>query len=161
MEELDKQKFVDLVYDNINIIRKICAIYSNRNYEDLQQDIIYQLWKSYPSFKEKSKFQTWMYRVALNTVLLGERKKKIQLTEWNENIENQRSEFEDDISEQVTLLYRHISNLNDVDKAITFLYLENCSYEEISKITGLKVNNVSVRLVRIKEKLRKMFDQTT
>ena len=58
------------------------------------------------------------------------------------------------------VLYAHISKLKDLDKTIIFLYLEQCSYEEISKITGISIKNVSVRLVRIREKLRSRLSST-
>jgi RNA polymerase sigma-70 factor (ECF subfamily) len=128
--------------------------------EDLQQEIIYQLWKSFPSYKGSAKFQTWMYRVALNTALLGLRAKKIKYTEISENETNLSfqpfRETEEDT--KVKHLYHHISKLKDLDKAIIFLYLEQCTYEEISEITGMNIKSVSVRLVRIREKLRKMFN---
>lgn len=77
MENPSKETFVNLVYDNINIIYKISRLYSSMADEDLQQEIIYQLWKAYPTFKGELKFQTWMYRVALNTAIVGIRKKKL------------------------------------------------------------------------------------
>jgi RNA polymerase sigma-70 factor (ECF subfamily) len=154
----DKSEFVELVYENIQIIYKICSIYSHRHDKDLQQEIIFQLWKSYPQFKKQSKFQTWMYRVALNTALLRYRKKRIRISELKETdilIEEETESDED--AEQVKLLYMHISKLNKIERAVIFLYLEQCSYQEIGKITGLSAKNVSVKLVRIREKLRKMF----
>lgn len=161
MNEDERKFFVDLVYQNINIILKICNIYSeNNDREDMKQEIIYQLWKSYPAFKGKSKFQTWMYRVALNTALLSFRKKKLNYSE----IPADEIHIPDDINEdnelqsRVKELYNHIAKFNDLDKAITFLYIEQCSYQEISEITGINGKNVSVRLVRIKDKLRKMFN---
>ena len=119
MDESKKNEFVDLVFNNINIIHKICAIYSDKDDEDLKQDIIYELWKSYSSFEGRSKFQTWMYRVALNTVLLGLRKKQLITTELDENSLNTSDPFTENQSEQLVLLYNHISKLSDIDKAIT------------------------------------------
>lgn len=158
MSELAKSEFVELVYDNIQIIYKICSIYSHRQDEDLQQEIILQLWKSFPSFKKKSKFQTWMYRVALNTALLRYRKKSISFSELKESaVEIEEANEHDQVSEQIEILYQKISKLNNLEKAIIFLYLERCSYQEIGQITGISAKNVSVKLVRIKGKLKKMF----
>ena len=157
MGNSSKETFVSLVYDNINIIYKICRIYASADTEDLQQEIIYQLWKAFPSFQGRSKFQTWMYRVALNTAIVGFRKKKISTIplshEYNDLIEEN-----DSTDHQISLLYQLIGTLDDVEKAVIFLYLEKCSYEEISKVLGLTPNNVGVKLNRIKKKLRVMFD---
>ena len=163
MPEVNKEYFVEMVFKHIAIIYKICNMYAEESEKsDLQQEIIYQLWKSYPSFKGEAKFQTWMYRVALNTALLGLRASKKSLEVSDNDIEISHEPSEDyEMEMQIKQLYFHISNLNDIDKAITFLYLEQCSYEEISEILGLTVKNISVRIVRIKEKLRKMFNNKT
>ena len=150
-----------MVYQHVGIIYKICNLYAaEEDREDLKQEIIYQLWQSYPSFRGDSKFQSWMYRVALNTAMLGLRARKVKYTPLSD-----RDEEIPDIpgadsreEEKVRQLYHHISKLKDLDKTIIFLYLEQCSYEEIAEITGISTKNVSVRLVRIREKLRVLFN---
>jgi len=164
MHDKTKDYFVDMLFKHISIIYKICNMYaveSERN--DLQQEIIYQLWRSFPSFRGEAKFQTWIYRVALNTALLGLRVKKIKYTEISEKEINIPYETynDNDINLKVKQLYSHISKLNHIDKTIIFLYLEQCSYQDISEITGINKKNISVRLVRIREKLRKMFKTQT
>lgn len=164
MPEKTQKYFVDMVFKNIAIIYKICNMYAKESEKnDLQQEIIYQLWRSFPSYRGEAKFQSWMYRVALNTALLGLRAKKIKYAEISENEINLPCEpySKDDKNIKVKQLYYHISKLNDLDKTIIFLYLEQCTYEEISEITGINKKNISVRLVRIKEKLRKMFNIKT
>jgi RNA polymerase sigma-70 factor (ECF subfamily) len=161
----DKAYFVEMIYTHMGIIYKICKLYAaEEDRDDLKQEIIYQLWRSYPTFRGDSKFQSWMYRVALNTAMLGLRAIKVKYTRLNEHV----LEISDDSVEQqdeeirIKFLYKQISNLKDLDKTIIFLYLEQCSYEEIAEITGISTKNVSVRLVRIKEKLRaKLHMQTT
>ena len=149
-----------MVYNHVGIIYKICNLYAaEEDKEDLKQEIIYQLWKSYPSFRRESKFQSWMYRVAINTAMLGLRARKVKYTSLSQHEfeipdEQWKGSREDD---RVRQLYFHISKLKDLDKTIIFLYLEQCSYEEIAEITGISTKNVSVRLVRIREKLRKLF----
>ena len=163
MTEAQKNYFVDMVFDNINIIHKICNIYSDgSNREDLKQEIIYQLWKSYPKFSAQSKFQTWMYRVALNTALLSFRKKKLIYTELTtEELKVSDADRENaDVKSKINELYRHIGTLNDLDKAVTFLYIEKFSYKEISEIMGISEKNVSVKLVRIKNRLRELFNSS-
>ena len=149
-----------MIYSNMGIIYKICKLYAEReDQEDLKQEIIYQLWKSYPSYRGESKFQSWMYRVALNTAMLGLRARKMKYTGLtDQELKTSEDPFEkQDEEARVKQLYRQISKLKDLDKTIIFLYLEQCSYEEIAEITGISKKNVSVRLVRIREKLRKML----
>lgn len=149
-----------MIYEHMGIIYKICNLYAaEEDRDDLKQEIIYQLWQSYPSFRGDSKFQTWMYRVALNTAMLGLRAKRIKYTSLSEIEEEMPEETGSGSPDEeiVRQLYAHISKLKDLDKTIIFLYLEECSYEEIAEITGISAKNVSVRLVRIREKLRKQF----
>ena len=144
----------------MGIIYKICKLYAERkDQEDLKHEIIFQLWKSYPTYRGDSKFQSWMYRVALNTAMLGLRARKMKYTGLtDQELKTSEDPFEkQDEEARVKLLYRQISKLKDLDKTIIFLYLEQCSYEEIAEITGISTKNVSVRLVRIREKLRKML----
>jgi len=159
--EKDKAYFVDMVYNHVGIIHKICNLYAaEEDREDLKQEIIYQLWQSFPSFRGDSKFQSWMYRVALNTALLGLRASKIKytpLSDRDDEIPDEPATGSRD-NEKVRLLYSHISKLKDLDKTIIFLYLEQCTYDEIAEITGISTKNVSVRLVRIREKLRILFN---
>jgi len=160
----DKAKFVEMVYTHMGIIYKICKLYAaEEDRDDLKQEIIYQLWLSYPTFRGDSKFQSWMYRVALNTAMLGLRAKKVKYTSLNEHA----LEISDDAAERqveeirIKELYKQIAKLKDLDKTIIFLYLEQCSYEEIAEITGISTKNVSVRLVRIREKLRAKLNMQT
>jgi len=153
----DKAYFVEMIYTHMGIIYKICNLYADgEDREDLKQEIIYQLWRSYPNYRGDSKFQTWMYRVALNTAMLGLRARKMKYTGLTDKellISEDPSELQEKEA-RVKQLYRQIYKLKDLDKTIIFLYLEQCSYEEIAEITGISSKNVSVRLTRIREKLR-------
>lgn len=160
-EVANKAYFVEMVFEHMRIIYKICKLYAaEEDQEDLKQEIIYQLWKSYPSFRGDSKFQSWMYRIALNTAMLGLRARKQKYSRLSDHEFEVHSEPQDYPEEEsrIRQLYKHISKLKDLDKTIVFLYLEECSYEEIAEITGISIKNVSVRLVRIREKLRKLFN---
>jgi RNA polymerase sigma-70 factor (ECF subfamily) len=101
-----------------------------------------------------------MYRIALNTAMLGLRAPRQKYSRLSDHDLDIRAEAEvyPEEDQKIRLLYTHISKLKDLDKTIVFLYLEECSYEEIAGITGISVKNVSVRLVRIREKLRKLFN---
>ncbi len=153
-----EQEFLDNVIRNEDMIHKICNIYSS-NYEekqDLKQEIVYQLWRSFPSFRGDSKFQTWMYRVALNTAIYFNKKKTPTTTDLS-NIEAEEDASYIELEEQLRKLYLAIRTLNQIDRAIVFLYLERHSYEQIGEIVGITIKNVSVRIVRIKEKLRQII----
>jgi RNA polymerase sigma factor (sigma-70 family) len=152
--------FVANLNQNIRIVHQVCHTYFPRDRlerEDVFQDIMYQLWKSYPQFKWESKFSTWMYKVALNTAITSIRRstrnpRNEELTEsvarapdLNEHMNRE---------EEIDLLHEAIAALTDIDKAIILLHLEDHNYDEIASITGLTRTNVSVRLVRIKRALK-------
>ena len=153
-----KKEFSELIERNQAIIHKITMVYASGqvNREDLFQEICLQLWKSYPNFREEAKFSTWMYRVALNTAISNVRKEKKTLL--FEPIKENDTILEDsnDENEKSQLLYKAISKLNRIDKAIILLWLEEKNYEEIASIMGTSKNNVSVKMVRIKRKLEEL-----
>ena len=160
--QLDSGAFIEHVENNSRIIHKVCNIYCNTlvEKEDMKQEIILQLWRSYPQFQQRSKFSTWMYRIAINTAITNIRKsKRNPLIESVFEDNNQVAEKEDipDLSEEINELYRAISKLNETEKAIIMLYLEEKPYKEIGEIIGISEKNVSVKLVRIKSKLQKIM----
>jgi RNA polymerase sigma-70 factor (ECF subfamily) len=153
-----EQEFTNLIREHQGIIFKITTMYSNNDQDqkDLYQDIVYQLWKSFGSFRNESKISTWMYRVAMNTAITHFKKRKrspsavsidkLVLTE----METENKELE----EKIGLLYRHINQLDLLDKGLMLLLLEGRKYEEIAEITGLSQTNVGTRISRIKRKLQ-------
>lgn len=156
-----KEKFITAIKTNEGIIYKMASIYTDTidDRNDLIQEIIYNLWKSFDSFNQKSSFSTWMYRVAMNVAIYNLKmlKRKVitvpiegQYLYFNEN-ENQHFE------EKLNLLKQHIENLNLLDKGIVMLYLENKSYQEIAEIIGISESNVGTKIARIKEKLKKQI----
>ena len=155
----DKETFISLVNQNLGIIHKVSLTYCYNctDREDLVQEIFLQLWRSYGSYKGESRFSTWLYRVALNTAINSIRKKKDHVI--METLPDNRSYEVRDIEkeEQTRLLFSAISQLNKIDKALIFLWLEERKYDEISEITGLSKTAVSVRLVRIRKKLEEII----
>lgn len=154
--------FVKKISENNGIIHKVCNIYCNDSEEkkDMMQEITLQLWRSFPNFKGKAKFSTWMYRIALNTAITNIRRSKTNpifeaLSEKQYNI----TEKEDIpvLDEEINKLYKAIAKLNDIEKGIILLYLEKKSYAEIGEIIGLKEKNIGVKIVRIKTKLKKLL----
>jgi len=162
IQKPNKKAFSELIEQYQAIIHKVTMVYANgrADREDLFQEICLQLWKSYPNFREEAKFSTWMYRVALNTAISNVRKEKRSLLFEPLRDNDRITEEGNDEKDKVKLLYRAISKLNRIDKAIILLWLEEKNYEEIASIMGTSKNNVSVKLVRIKRKLEELVLET-
>jgi len=150
--------FEKLVFDNQQLIHKVCNIYgkTEADKQDLFQEITIQLWKSFASFENKSKFSTWLYRVALNTAITQKRKENRQpltnpLSEKEMRIPN--NDATDIDEDELLALQIAIRQLKPTDRAIIFLYLEERSYQEIAEIIGITPKNVGVKIVRIKARL--------
>lgn len=155
-----EKEFTALIEEHQAIIHKITRIYEIQSEErqDLFQEIVYQLWKSYPSFSGASKFTTWMYRVALNTAITIYRSRRITYTSVNDfNFSLKTEDDSEETEEQLRELYKAIQQLNDIDKAIIFLYLENHSGKEIADAIGISEVNVRVRMNRIKTRLKELM----
>lgn len=144
------------------IIYKVCNLYGldQEDKNDMFQEIVLQLWKAFPSFRQESKQSTWMYRIALNNAITNFRKtskrpdrRGISADEFQ--IPDLGAYPEED--EQMSMLKRAINCLTEVEKAIILLYLEEKSYEEISQIIGISKSNVGVKISRIKIKLEKII----
>jgi RNA polymerase sigma-70 factor, ECF subfamily len=161
-QKQNKKAFSELIQKNQAIIHKITRVYENgwADREDLFQEICLQLWKSYPNFREEAQFSTWMYRVALNTAISNIRKTKNSISFEPLRDTDRISDEKSDEKEKLKLLYRAISKLNRIDKAIILLWLEEKNYEEIAAIMGTSKTNVSVKLVRIKRKLEELVNET-
>ncbi len=160
-QELEK-KFLSDFEKNQNIVHKICRVYTtNQNaHNDLFQEITIQLWKNYGKFRGDSKFSTWMYRVALNTAISLYRKstrtvKTQDISDFTYKIQSE--EYDDTEEQQLKALYKAIHRLNDIDKALIFLYLENKAYKEISETLGISEVNARVKMNRAKDKLKKIL----
>jgi RNA polymerase sigma factor (sigma-70 family) len=157
-----KELFLDIFEKNIGIIIKVSRIYTKvtQDREDLINDITLELWKSFKSFNGNSKISTWIYRVALNTSMNYNRKKRnyslfISINDFK------KDDFfpwliEQDNSSESEVLYDCIDELNKINKAIILLYLDGNSYDEISEIMGISKTNVGTRISRIKEQIRNL-----
>lgn len=157
-----EKNFVQLVKQHQGLIHKVALMYESdpeaRN--DLFQEIVLQLWKSFPSFRGEAKITTWMYRIALNTAISGLRRKNRKLPtedihDRHLNIsENQEADhFEEDLQR----LQWAIRQLSEIDRAMILMALEEVPYEEIAETIGITQNNVRVRMNRIRERLRKLM----
>ena len=151
-----------MIKENEQIILKVCHVYCKApaDQEDLYQDILIQLWRSYPDFKGRSKLSTWMYRIAFNTAISRFRKQK--KTPISQPIADNHPTTENDgDQESIAHLYHAIEDLNKVEKAITLLYLEDLKYREIGEVLGLSETNVGYKINRIKKKLKQKLKQHT
>ena len=124
--------------------------------EDLYQEIVFQLWKSFDSFGEKSKLSTWMYRVAMNTTIYNLKSSKRQVNTIPIDMDTDLFAEEVDKSEEARIkqLYDNIQTLNLLERGIILLYLEGKSHQEIAEIIGITSSNVGTKILRIKEKLK-------
>jgi len=154
-----EKEFENLIHEKQRIIYKICKTYrdSREDQEDLFQEIVYQLWKSFPSFKGESKISSWMYRIALNTAIAIYRKQKLRVDYLDKMPEQIHSDVPQQVSENEERMFRALRTLNDTEKALISLFLEGFSYQEIAAITGITETNTGVRLNRIKNKLKQIL----
>lgn len=151
-----QQRFLDMLLEHQRIVHKVCALYAAgaQDREDLQQEIVLALWRSIPSFRGEARVTTWMYRVALNVALLRRRRRDVRREVAIEEEPPARPGLDEEGDEGARLLHECIRELPEVDRAIVLLHLEKHSYEEIAALTGLTRSNVSVRIVRLKDRLR-------
>lgn len=153
-----EQEFVTLIQEYERVIYKVCYLYTtpHATLNDLYQEVVINLWKAYPKFRNECKISTWIYRISLNTCISFIRKEKnipeiVTLSQIADRIEET-----DETQVMLKRLYSMINRLGQLEKSIVLLYLEDKSYEEIAEITGLTLTNVATKLSRIKDKLRKM-----
>jgi len=156
---MNEPQFVALIQEYQRIIHKICHLYrdSAEDREDLFQEIVYQLWKGYAGFEGRAKVSTWIYRIALNTAIASFRKKRpsIDYVQAVPDVEDEQQ------SEELALrkeqLLSALKQLDDSEKALISLYLDELSYQQIADITGITENYIGVKLNRIKNKLQKIL----
>ena len=150
-------KFAQTVAEHKSTIYTVCYMFSKDEDEvnDLFQETLVNLWKGFEGFEQRSDIKTWIYRIALNTCISLERKKKRTPT-VRLSMDINLFEDRDEATRQVDMLHKRISKLQPFDRAIILLWLEELSYEEIGQIVGITAKNVSVRLYRIKEQLKNM-----
>lgn len=156
---MNETAFLTLMAEHQGIIHKICRLYrdSREDREDLFQEITFQLWKSFPSFKGNSLISTWLYRIALNTAIASYRKEKPTI----DYVETLPEFVEEPQNEELILrqerLLTAMKQLSESEKAIIALYLDDLSYLQIAEILGISENNVGVKINRIKTKIQQLL----
>ena len=160
---MSEQEFVEKVTESQGIVHKVCGMYcdNEEDKKDLFQEILIQLWKSYPSFRGEAKFSSWMYRVSLNVAISDLRKSKTKkedttLPDSFDSLSEENNE--QSLSLEKGLLRKAIQQLNEIEKGIMMLYLEETPNEEIAEIIGITQNNVRVKMNRIRNKLKETLN---
>ncbi|MBQ3882553.1 MAG: sigma-70 family RNA polymerase sigma factor [Bacteroidales bacterium] len=155
---MTEQEFEKMVRENRSTIYTVCYMFSSDQDEvaDLFQETLINLWRGSGTFRGESALSSWIYKVALNTCISSDRKKKRGLSTVPLTMDVDMFDEKEEDLRQFNILRGRISKLGPFDRAIVLLWLENLSYEEIGQIVGITPKNVSVRLVRIKEQLKNM-----
>lgn len=155
---MTEQQFEKMVREHRSTIYTVCYMFSTDHdqVEDLFQETLINLWRGSGTFRGESALRSWIYKVALNTCISYDRKKKRGLQTLPLSMDIDLFDEKEEDTRQFTVLRERIGRLGPFDRAIILLWLENLSYEEIGQIVGITPSNVSVRLVRIKDQLKKM-----
>lgn len=152
-----EKEFIHKVNQHKGILYKVSKLYADslEDQEDLRQEILIQLWRSYANFKNLSEFSSWMYKVALNTAITYfKSEKKINYT--HEHIEVADEAYATEKDQKLEIFYKAVQELNAIDKALLFYYMEGLSSDKIALQMGMSDGNVRVKISRLKDKLQKI-----
>jgi len=159
---IDRKEFLEVVVKNQGIIHRICNHYSTDEDQrkDLFQEIMFQLWRSYPSFKGQSAVGTWLYRVAFNTACTQMRNERVKrdsyaYIKWTTETD---TSIDQESRESVAKLYNAIDLLNPAERAIILMHLDELPNDEIAQVIGSSATNVALKLTRIRQKLGKILN---
>lgn len=158
-----EKEFSQLIRDNQGLIIKVSRLYTNsiEDEQDLFQEIVLQLWRSYDTFKGQSKISTWMYRVALNTAITLFRKKtkSPQTDELRDFHYKDFVEDDEEKQQQISTLYKVIKILPNVERAIVTMYLDDLPYKDIAENLGITEVNARVKMNRLKKTLKELMEK--
>ena len=158
-KEQTERDFDRLVERQRQTIYSVCYLFASERQQadDLFQEVLLRLWRGYPKFEGRSSEKTWVYRVALNTCVTADQKQRRRRD--TSPLELDVDLFaEEERSPAASRLHRRIAKLHPFDRALILLWLEDLPYDEIAAILGISTDNVSVRLVRVREKLKSITD---
>lgn len=157
-----QREFVTLIENHQGILHKVANLYCDtpEARRDLIQEMMLQAWRSYGSYRAEAAFGTWLYRLALNTAITSlknesrrpDRHAISQLPAIADEVDTEKEE-------RLKLLNKAIKQLNDVEKALIALYLDELPYQDIAEILGISPNYVAVKISRVKEKLSLIIEQ--
>jgi RNA polymerase sigma factor (sigma-70 family) len=153
-----QERFQKLVEEHKKILYKVCHSYCRNpvDRDDLAQEIIVQLWRSFGGFDHRVRFSTWMYRIALNVAISFYRREKVRTRHVMAGSEHLLEAMDESAgrSEEVQVLYQWIGDLDPFNKALLILYLDGNSYQEIADILGISETNVATKISRLKQAMR-------
>jgi len=157
--------FLKLINQHKGIIYKASRMYADsaEDREDLQQEILIQLWKSYQNFKGNSEFSTWMYRVAINTAITFLKKEKQRVHYHSEaplHFEVPHEDYNPAKDKQLEIFYKAVQELHVLEKAVIFYFMEGMSHKDIGSNLGLSEGNARVKLNRTKEKIQQIIKKS-
>ncbi len=155
-------EFLSVLHDHRRLLYQIIRTYcpDREDWRDLEQEIVLQLWRSFPNYDAQYRLSTWVYRIAFNVTVTDFRK------------QNRRRQHESDrpaepffhrlaaperdavTEERREMLYAAIRQLRPADRSVLLLHLDGHNYAHIAEITGLTASNVGTKLNRIRQKLR-------
>jgi RNA polymerase sigma-70 factor (ECF subfamily) len=150
---VSEKEFLSQLKEHQNIIYKLVHLYaiSEEDKKDLYQEILFQAWKTYSSFRREAKFSTWLYRLSLNTIFTIQRKtNKVKYTDTTKYEEQLTTTSSNDEKER---LYKAIRTLPDTERAIVSLHLDGYDNKEVGELLGITANLVGVKLHRAKQQL--------
>ena len=154
----EQERFQNLVEDHKKILYKVCHSYCRNpgDRDDLAQEIIVQLWRSFGAFDERVRFSTWMYRIALNVAISFYRRESVRTRHVVPGSEHLLEAIDEsgNRSEEIQVLYRWIEELDPFSKALGILYLDGNNYQEIADVLGISLTNVATKISRLKQTLR-------
>jgi RNA polymerase sigma-70 factor (ECF subfamily) len=159
---VDQDRFLALLEEHRKILYKVASAYC-RNPEDrrdLVQEIVVQLWRTFSRFDERTRFSTWMYRIAMNVAISfyrseSRRARRTELVAEPALEILAADNASEEVSDDVRLLHHFIGQLDELNRALMILYLDGNSHETIAEVLGISASNVGTRIGRVKERLRR------
>lgn len=155
-----QKSFLKILSDYQGIIHKVNLIYfkSDLDRQDNFQEVVYQLWRSFPSLQNKDKPASWIYAVAINTSISKIRKdSRLEFRDSIPDVESVNPYEQQERNENYQKLINALHKLNEIDRSIMLLYMEDYTYEEIAEIVGMAPSNIGVKIYRLKSQLQKQF----
>lgn len=159
----NEKDFLEKIEKHKGVIFKISKMYMDQrdDQEDLFQEIVFQAWKSFSNFEGRSEFSTWLYRLALNTAIIflksEKRRNFIQNNDSIEHFKISQDDYNDETDRNLKKMYEAIHELNPIEKALIFYYLEDVSGKEMAQQLGITEGNARVKLNRAKDRLKQLI----
>jgi len=161
---MDKDRFIQILKENKWVLYKVISLYCKdlEDRKDLEQEILIQLWKSIESYNGQYKISTWIYKVAMNVAISfyrSNKTRKLKTDSITESIFQVQTEISEPLDEERKFLNDFINQLDEFNREILILYMDDHSYKEIADIVGITESNVGTKINRIKKKLQENYEK--